>query len=116
MSQTNVFSLGDFNLDLLIDYCSDFKDTMHSMGSYSLITRHTRNTMHSSTIIDYIFISPIKDDLVADITIAGISGHLSIFGRCRLGDTNEYKKIISYIKRKSIILHCTYYEKYLPPQ
>ena len=91
--------MGDFNIDLLTDCSSDFKDTMHSIGLYPLITRPTRITVHSATVIDNIFTSLIKADLFASIIIDDISDHLPSFGLYRLGDINKHNKAFIYNRK-----------------
>ena len=63
MSQKTIFRLDDIDLDLLTSCSSDFKDTMHSIGLYYLITRPTRINTHGATVIDNIFTSLINDDI-----------------------------------------------------
>ena len=53
-----------------------------------MITRPTRITKHSAAVIDNIFSSLIKDDLVAVIIIDDISDHIPIFSHYRLDNLN----------------------------
>ena len=92
VTEKNVFLLGDFNIDLLTGFSSNFKDTMYSIGLYPLITRSTKITTHSATVIDNMFTSLIKNDLVVGIIIDDTNDHLPIFGLYRLSDTNKHKK------------------------
>ena len=54
-----IYLCGDFNIDLLQsdknNYISNFIDHLYSMGLHPLITRHTRITCQSKTLIDNIF-------------------------------------------------------------
>ena len=95
--------MSDFNLDLLNDCSSDFKDIMHAISLYPLITRPTRITTHSSTVIDNIFTSLIKEDPIAGIIIADISDHLPTFDLYRLGEHRKHTSFL-YINGKLIII------------
>lgn len=48
------FILGDYNIDLLSSGSSDFLNTVSSCGFYYTITRPTRITDHSASLIDNI--------------------------------------------------------------
>lgn len=72
---------GDFNIDLLnmSKSSSHYLDTIYSKGLHPLITRPTRITIDSATLIDNIFTN-IRDDKVKyGILINDISDHLPIF-------------------------------------
>ena len=58
VKQKTLFICGDFNIDLLnptkLKIIDDFLDTMYSMSLYPTITKPSRITSHSATIIDNI--------------------------------------------------------------
>ena len=69
---------GDFNVDLLQfdKHCAtnDFIDQIYTLGLHPLITRPTRITSHSKTLIDNIFTS----DLSSQIHSFSILGYLTL--------------------------------------
>ena len=77
--------MGDYNINLLnVDSHSltaDFNDTMHSSGLVPLITRPTRVTENSATLIDNIFTNKVVsyDESVYGILVTDISDHYPIF-------------------------------------
>ena len=81
-----MFSCGDFNINLLkyeehID-TNNFTDQLFSAGFHPLITRPTRITCHSGTLIDNIFTNELKTDIQSGIIINDISDHLPVFQIC----------------------------------
>ncbi|XP_013868123.1 uncharacterized protein LOC106520513 [Austrofundulus limnaeus] len=106
MHQKVIFICGDFNIDMLnpnmVKSTSNFIDTMHSLGLYPLITKPSRITTHSSTLIDNIFTNYMESKLRSGLLINDISDHLPVFvileDVCRKINkvTNiTYKRIIS---------------------
>ncbi|KAL7374674.1 hypothetical protein ABVT39_005135 [Epinephelus coioides] len=91
MNQKVVFICGDINIDLpnpnehkLTD---KFINTMYSLSSfkqffYPKITRPSRITSHSSTIIDNIFTNDTENNTVSRLLINDISDHLPVFTVC----------------------------------
>ncbi len=77
-----VFVCGDFNIDLLNPQghmgTTDFINTMYSIGLFPRITKPSRITRSSATLIDNIY-SNIIDATVGGLFIHDISDHLPIF-------------------------------------
>lgn len=81
--QKVMFICGDFNIDLLNPnnhkMTEDFINTVFSLGLYPQITRPSRITSHSATLIDNIFTNIIQNNTVSGLLIHDISDHLPIF-------------------------------------
>ena len=77
------FIMGDFNLDLLkIDGNQHIKDFIYQMFSsmfYPLISRPTRITNSTATVIDNIFVNNLEDSYKCGILFSDLSDHLPIF-------------------------------------
>ena len=76
--------MGDFNVDLLKcneeTFSQDFFDTLLAASYIPLITRPTRLSSHSSTLIDNIF-SNIDKEVISGVILSDISDHCPIFAR-----------------------------------
>ena len=79
----NLLLMGDFNLDLLKfdshPKTSDFINNLHTAGLSTLITKPTRITEHSATLIDHMYTNIIKNDIHTGILITDISDHFGTF-------------------------------------
>ena len=77
-----VYLCGDFNIDLLQhdtnNITNNFIDHLYSFGLHSLITRPTRITRHSKTLIDNIFTTNLSN-IHSGLIINDLSDHLPIF-------------------------------------
>ena len=80
------YLMGDYNINLLNveshSPTADFNDTMFSYGFIPLITRPTRVTQSSATLIDNIFTNQLVDlhnESMQGILITDISDHYPIF-------------------------------------
>ena len=77
------FLMGDFNIDLLKleDNPStiDFLNQMFSSAFYPLISRPTRITDSSATLIDNISVNNIEENYESGILFTGLSDHLPVF-------------------------------------
>ena len=75
--------MGDFNLDLLkIDenqHIKDFTNIMFSTAFYPLISRPTRISNTSATLIDNIFVNKIEESYKCGILFTDLSDHLPVF-------------------------------------
>ena len=75
--------MGDFNLNLLTHHShvttGEFLDVMFSRKFLPLITRPTRLTSHTATLIDNIFTNNIDDFVKSGFLATDISDHLPIF-------------------------------------
>ena len=73
---------GDFNVDLLQydkhNATNNFIDQLYSLGLHPLITRPTRITSHSNTLIDNIFTTSLSN-IQSGLIINDISDHLPTF-------------------------------------
>ena len=78
----NIFICGDTNIDLLKHSnhksTEDFINTIHSMCLLPSITRPSRITSHSATLIDNIFTNVI-DNKISGLLVCDISDHLPVF-------------------------------------
>uniref|UniRef100_A0A3B5QVU5 Reverse transcriptase domain-containing protein n=1 Tax=Xiphophorus maculatus TaxID=8083 RepID=A0A3B5QVU5_XIPMA len=76
-----LFLCGDFNIDLgtQIDLNRMFVDTMCSLGFFPLISKPTRITTHSATIIDNIFTNITDGEVLSGLFKIDISDHLPVF-------------------------------------
>ena len=78
-----VFILGDININFL-QYChdnrtADYLDMLLDSGFMPVITKATRITNHSKTLIDHIYTNVPYKLLKSGICLAGISDHLPVF-------------------------------------
>lgn len=83
VGEKHSFICGDFNIDLLNfekhEATDEFINTMYSMSFYPRITRPTRVTAHSATLIDNIFSNDIQMDSSSGILVCDITDHLPVF-------------------------------------
>ena len=74
---------GDTNIDLINVLkhraTSDFLDTLYSRGFYPLISKPSRITRTSATLIDNIFINNLESNIKSGLIINNISDHLPVF-------------------------------------
>ena len=84
LQNKNCFFMGDFNVDLLKcneeTFSQDFFDTMLASSFIPLITRPTRLSSHSNTLIDNIF-SNVDKETISGVILSDISDHCPIFAR-----------------------------------
>ena len=102
LNQNNmqILLLGDFNIDLM-KYgqhppTEEYLDMIHSYNLLPLITKPTRITDHTSSLIDHIYTNSIQHNVTAGILVADVSDHLPIF--C-ITDLNPSRKNTSYYMR-----------------
>lgn len=78
------YVMGDFNLDLLHynhhEPTQEFIDCLFSHMLFPLITKPTRLTAHTTTLIDNIFTNCFAHNILNGIVVNSISDHLPIFG------------------------------------
>ena len=93
---------GDFNVDLL-QYdkhkaTNNFIDQLYSLGLHPLITRPTRITSHSKTLIDNIFTTNLSSIIQCGLIINDMSDHLPIF---QITECTHFKcsKVVSNRRR-----------------
>ena len=78
-----IYVCGDFNVDLL-QYdkhrdTNNFIDQLYSLELHPLITRPTRITSHSNTIIDNIYATNVTSCIQSGLIINDMTDHLPIF-------------------------------------
>ena len=87
-----MFVGGDLNIDLLNPNkhkkTDEFINTLFSIGLFPLITKPSRITNHSATLIDNIFSNEIESNTVSGLMINDITDHLPVF----VLNKNEYQK------------------------
>ena len=79
----DLYICGDFNIDLLKTdghhETQNFVSLMYGAGLFPTITKPTRITEYSSTIIDHVYSNNVKDSVIGGILINDISDHLPVF-------------------------------------
>ena len=77
------YLMGDFNLNLMNQqshsFTGEFLDALYSNMFFPLITRPTRITCHSATLIDNIFVNQFFDRSTSGLFFTDISDHMPIF-------------------------------------
>ncbi len=78
-----VFLMGDTNIDLLKfknnTKTDDYLENIFSSGFLPLITKPTRITPHSATLIDHIYTNKQQIDSTSGIVLCDVSDHCGIF-------------------------------------
>ena len=78
-----LYITGDFNIDLIKQdahsQTKHFIDTIFSMGLFPLITKPSRITNHSATLIDNIFTNNTQHKNISGLVINDITDHLPVF-------------------------------------
>jgi hypothetical protein len=91
----NCYLMGDFNIDLFksesCDYANYFTEQLFTSSFFPLITKATRITHHTATLIDNIFTNNMEqlDDSINGIIFSDISDHLPIV---HMFNTNMFGK------------------------
>jgi len=87
-SKHQVFILGDMNIDFLRvgthSKTEDYLDMLYSSNLLPVITKPTRITSHTTTLIDHIYTNASTDQIIPGIVTTDISDHLPTF--CSLED------------------------------
>ena len=99
----SMFLCGDFNLDLL-KYNNNlptkrFIDMMFSLGMFPLISKPSRITDVSATLIDNIFTNELTCTTTSGLLINDISDHLPVFAKCRYSCINRQVNKIRRLAR-----------------
>ena len=79
----DVYILGDFNIDFF-KYASHqptekYLDMLYSNDIIPVITKPTRITDHTKTLIDHIYTNTSISQIVSGIALSDISDHLPVF-------------------------------------
>ena len=91
----NCYLMGDFNIDLFksesCDYANYFTEQLFTSSFSPLITKASRITHHTATLIDNIFTNNMEqlDDSINGIIFSDISDHLQIV---HMFNTNMFGK------------------------
>ena len=96
------YLVGDFNLDLIahesnVD-CQNLIDNAHNSGFVQLVSRPTRITESSATLIDHVYTNNMDSTLSCNIVTLDISDHLAVHTRITLGSSTAESRRMS-IKR-----------------
>ena len=100
----SMFLCGDFNLDLLT-YNNNlptkrFIDMMFSLGMFPLISKPSRITDVSATLIDNIFTNELTYTITSGLLINDISDHLPVFAKCKYSCKNrQFNKILKLVRK-----------------
>ena len=104
-SKKTIYICGDFNIDILKhnthNYTRTFLDYMYSFGLYPLITKPTRITDITATLIDNIFTNELQFQVNSGLLITDVSDHLPVFAICgnqfvcRSATPSHYRRIIN---------------------
>ena len=82
---------GDFNLDLLKhssdQACQNIIDIASSYGFIQIVSRPTRLTDHSATLIDHIYTNNLEDTISCNVLTTDMSDHLAIVTTINLDNT-----------------------------
>ena len=100
LQKRKCYLMGDFNFDLLkmgeIHHIKDFINLMFSPMFYALISKSTRITNSSATLIDNIFVNNFDDCYKCGILLTDLSDHLPVFQIAsslqRVNSTCDYSK------------------------
>ena len=86
VTKKEIYVCGDYNVDLFKyrDHkaTQEFVDMMFSKGLRPLITKPSRITQSSATLIDNIFTNDLCNDISSGLLINDISDHLPVFAVC----------------------------------
>ena len=95
----DVFILGDINIDILKfqnhHKTNEFLDNTFASGFIPLITRPTRVTQYSATLIDHVNTRKREIDSICGIIICDISDHFGIFSICHLSQRNKQHDLLA---------------------
>ena len=93
------YLVGDINQDLIKydndDDCQNLIDNAHNNGFVQIVSRPTRITEHSATLIDHVYTNNIDSTLSCNILTLDISDHLATHTRVTLGTSTAQSRRIS---------------------
>lgn len=98
----NIFIMGDFNINLLKEYDTyvlEFTNLMFSFSLYPFITKPTRVTSTSASLIDHIWATHLEGNTGNYIVETDISDHYPILSQFKF---DNVKQIPQYIYRRTI--------------
>ena len=90
--------MGDFNIDLLKynshDKTNNYVDNLFTQGFLPLITKPTRVTSTSATLIDHIYTNNICKASISGIILTDVADHFGIFYCVQCKPTQSKNAII----------------------
>ena len=111
-----IFVCGDFNIDILKQdrhpSTKHFIDIIYSLGLYPLITKPTRITKDTATLIDNIFTNAIDKRTVNGILINDITDHFPVFSLCDYGVIKKHTEMHKCV-REHTTDNLKYFVQYL---
>ena len=94
----SVYLLGDINLDLLkyqnCEQVTTYVDILYSHGLLQIVTKPTRCTYSSATLIDHIITNVCLQELHMSILLSDISNHFIVFHSINTIPTKQSPKFI----------------------
>ena len=85
------YIVGDFNQDLIKydndDDCQNLIDNAHNNGFVQIVSRPTRITENSATLIDHVYTNNVDSTLSCNILTLDLSDHLATHTRITLGSS-----------------------------
>ena len=93
------YIVGDFNQDLIKhdsdDDCQNLIDIAHGNGFVQIVSRPTRITEHSATLIDHVYTNSIDSTLSCNILTLDLSDHLATHTKITLGTSTAQSRTLS---------------------
>ena len=91
------YIVGDFNQDLIkhddnLD-CQNLIDNAHNHGFVQLVSRPTRITDHSTTLIDHVYTNNLDSAISCNIITLDLSDHLATHTKISLGTSTRASRI-----------------------
>ena len=100
------YIVGDFNQDLIKHEndqdCQNLIDNAHSHGFAQIVSRPTRITEHSATLIDHVYTNNLDSALSCNVLTLDLSDHLATHTKISLGSSTLTSRInaVSHKKHK----------------
>ena len=92
-----MFMLGDYNINLLNHYShnetNEFLETMFANNLHPLISRPTRITARSCTLIDNIFINTCYENIESGLLYTDLSDHFPVYCLIKVKSTGKQRSI-----------------------
>ena len=90
-----VFIVGDFNIDLIHHdsdiQCQNLINNASKLGFVQIVSRPTRITDHSATLIDHVYTNNLENTLSCNILTVDISDHLATVTAVNIGNVTIRK-------------------------
>ena len=99
LSTRDLYMLDDININILPESCTtndlNYSSMLASKGLFSLITKPTRVSATSSTLIDHIFTNSIADKLYPGVILNDISDHYMVYSIISVENKQTSSKCIT---------------------